>query len=49
MPKRRILLSKIARDPEVAAFLSRGERDAGSSHAVTVRKPVKTGGEAVKA
>lgn len=43
----RIPLSQIARDPVVAAFLARGERDTGNAYAVPKRpEPVLSGGEA---
>ncbi|WP_192937461.1 hypothetical protein [Sinorhizobium meliloti] len=43
-------LSSMARNPAVAAFLARGERDAGNAFAVPATpKPVLTGGEAVPA
>lgn len=43
-------LSEIARNPVVAAFLARGERDTGSTFAVPATpNPVLIGGEAVPA
>lgn len=49
MATARIPLSSLARDPVVAAFLARGERDNGAAYAVpTPRKPVLSG-EAVAA
>ncbi|MCO6407344.1 hypothetical protein [Hoeflea alexandrii] len=43
----RIPLSKIARDPIVAAFLARGERDNGMEYAVPAApKPVLPNGAA---
>lgn len=45
-----IKLSSLARNPAVAAFLARGERDTGTTFAVPATpKPVLTGGEAVTA
>lgn len=42
----RIPLSSLARDPLVAAFFRRGERDAGTAFALTApRQPVLSGGE----
>lgn len=51
MAKRQFIsLSEISRDPAVAAFLARGERDSGNAYAVPVQpKPALTGGEAVPA
>lgn len=51
MAKRQhIPLSAIPRDPAVAAFLARGERDSGNAYAVPAQpKPVLAGGEAVSA
>ena len=47
MAETRIPLSSLARDPIVAAFLRRGERDAGGAFAVPApREPVLSGGEA---
>lgn len=47
MADTRILLSSLARDPIVAAFFRRGERDAGNTFAVPApREPVLSGGEA---
>lgn len=47
MADTRIPLSSLARDPIVAAFLRRGERDAGDTFAVPApRQPVLSGGEA---
>lgn len=45
-----IKLSAFARNPIVAAFFARGERDTGTTYAVRATpKPVLTGGEAVEA
>lgn len=49
MATKNIPLSQIARDPEVAAFLARGEGDAGSFAVPSRPAPVLTGGEAVLA
>jgi len=47
MADTRISLSSLARDPLVAAFLRRGERDNGNAFAVPApRKPVLSGGDA---
>lgn len=47
MADTRIPLSSVARDPIVAAFLRRGERDVGNAFAVPApREPVLSGGEA---
>lgn len=47
MANARIPLSKIARDPVVAAFLARGERGTGDAFAVSCApKPVLGGGVA---
>lgn len=47
MANARIPLSEIARDPVVAAFLARGERDNGAAYAVPAPKaPVLTDGAA---
>ncbi len=47
MADNRIPLSALARDPIVAAFFRRGERDLGDAFAVPApREPVLTGGEA---
>ncbi len=47
--KTAINLSKIARDPIVAAFLARGERDLGKEPAVPApRKPLLVDGAAAK-
>lgn len=47
MADTRIPLSSLARDPIVAAFLRRGERDLGNAFAVPApREPILTGGEA---
>ncbi|WP_192178045.1 hypothetical protein [Mesorhizobium amorphae] len=47
--KRKNSLSKIARDPIVAAFLGRGERDQGTQPAIPApRRPVLTDGAAEK-
>lgn len=43
----RIPLSSLSRDPIVAAFFRRGERDLGDAFAVPApREPVLTGGQA---
>lgn len=48
MANAHIQLSSIACDPEVAAFLERGERDSGSAYAVPASpEPVLIGGDAV--
>lgn len=47
MADHHILLSTIARDPVVAAFLARGERDTGTEPAIGRRpRPRKSGGAA---
>ncbi|GGB00652.1 hypothetical protein GCM10011491_31060 [Brucella endophytica] len=47
MANRIILLSSIPRNPDVAAFLARGERDTGAAFAVPATpQPVITGGAA---
>jgi hypothetical protein len=47
--KIKIGLSTIARDPIVAAFLARGERDQGTQPAIPApRRPVLTDGAAEK-
>lgn len=43
----KLQLSQIARDPAIAAFFARGERDSGAAFAVpTAPKPVIIGGAA---
>lgn len=48
MANARIPLSSIARDPVVAAFLERGERDNGAAFSVPAPRPVLNGGELVE-